>query len=290
MSTEQLYYYTPKTLEITPKVKMVGRHVHVNPRSTISYCRPDWVMDISTEGGNYFKVGNMNKMIKRSPNIILIYPPFTTYYEKIMVNKRKNHSAFMIFSGGELLGFDRLVNNEMGLAVVKDNEGMIGKLLFEAPKQCRNAGISGAFTAQISLYKIATLLQSSEPEKNPGFWRLSTYKNLINKQQWITRIHDEMQKRMKEGISLDELASKVNCSITTLNNRYRKATGKTVWQAFLEMRINAVKFALGGDETLAQVAQKTGFCDEFHLSKTFHKIVGISPSEYRIQSKHQQGQ
>jgi AraC-like DNA-binding protein len=35
--------------------------------------------------------------------------------------------------------------------------------------------------------------------------------------------------------------------------------------------------------TLREVADECGFCNEFHFSRRFKQIVGLSPKEYRKQ-------
>jgi AraC-like DNA-binding protein len=45
-------------------------------------------------------------------------------------------------------------------------------------------------------------------------------------------------------------------------------------------RINAVKNLLAKGESIKFIADQTGFCDEFHLSKVFKQVTGSSPSVY----------
>ena len=35
------------------------------------------------------------------------------------------------------------------------------------------------------------------------------------------------------------------------------------------------------DLTIEQIAEQTGYCDQFHFSRQFKKILGITPSAYR---------
>jgi AraC-like DNA-binding protein len=43
----------------------------------------------------------------------------------------------------------------------------------------------------------------------------------------------------------------------------------------------AQRMLLESDATLQAIADRLSFTDAFHLSKTFKRIVGVSPSEFR---------
>ena len=51
-----------------------------------------------------------------------------------------------------------------------------------------------------------------------------------------------------------------------------------VWKVRLE---SAARLLLGTNDTMAQIAEKTGFSDAFHFSHKFKTTYGLSPREYR---------
>ena len=62
-----------------------------------------------------------------------------------------------------------------------------------------------------------------------------------------------------------------------------KTCGKTFSAFQMESKLEMVRqFLLTQPETtLREVALNYGFYDEFHLSKAFKKLFGVSPSKYR---------
>jgi len=47
-----------------------------------------------------------------------------------------------------------------------------------------------------------------------------------------------------------------------------------------EMRVEVAKTLLLGGERLAGIAARIGFCDGYHLSRTFKQVTGLSPKSY----------
>lgn len=82
-----------------------------------------------------------------------------------------------------------------------------------------------------------------------------------------------------------ELADRFFICERTLNNHFKKTYGKTLYTYQMDIKLEMIRQFLltQPDVKLHETALNFGFCDEFHLSKTFRKKYGISPSHYRIQ-------
>ena len=63
----------------------------------------------------------------------------------------------------------------------------------------------------------------------------------------------------------------------------------TPHQFCIQNRIRKSQSLLDGEKTISRIAAEMGFYDQSHFDKAFHRIVGISPSEY-IRSKKRIGQ
>ena len=89
-----------------------------------------------------------------------------------------------------------------------------------------------------------------------------------------------LQDHVDQNVSIVDLANHMNASISTISHKYRELTGKSPMKTLTTFRINAVKNLLAKGESIKFIAAHTGFCDEFHLSKVFKKVTGLSPSVY----------
>ena len=83
-------------------------------------------------------------------------------------------------------------------------------------------------------------------------------------------------------LSLNEVARSINVSPWHLCRLFRTATGTSVNQYLLNLRMHKAKELL---ETtclrVKEIMNKVGIRDESHFARTFKKLFGVSPSQYR---------
>lgn len=84
--------------------------------------------------------------------------------------------------------------------------------------------------------------------------------------------------------SLEEMSEIADCSKKTLEKNFKNITGYSFHQFQLAKKIESITLALRSNPNAAlkTLAAQYGFYDEFHLSKTFKNLLGISPKEYRL--------
>jgi AraC-like DNA-binding protein len=87
--------------------------------------------------------------------------------------------------------------------------------------------------------------------------------------------------------SLDMLAESVNCSRRSLTRRFRIAMGQSVHSFRMGLRLRRARALLHDHPMmpLREVASATGFADEFHLGKAFHRQYGRPPGAARGQAR-----
>lgn len=85
-----------------------------------------------------------------------------------------------------------------------------------------------------------------------------------------------------EDITLRDISQHVGISINLLNTIFKSVMNTTISQYIIEQKMIRVKnMLLDPDKKLSDIACTLGFYDQYHLSKTFKKKTGMSPSEYR---------
>ncbi|WP_437222391.1 AraC family transcriptional regulator [Planctomicrobium sp. SH661] len=83
-------------------------------------------------------------------------------------------------------------------------------------------------------------------------------------------------------VSIEKLAARCHLSEAQFRRVFRQHTGVSPSQFSIQMRVIQAKELLSGtDMSIKQIAAKLQFGDQFHFSKTFRGLTGISPSQWR---------
>ncbi len=92
-------------------------------------------------------------------------------------------------------------------------------------------------------------------------------------------IHQNPEKFFSNG----ELADKLGVSVKTAENKFKALFGITIHQYILQFKAEqAVSYFKNFPEMqIKEVAYNLGFYDEYHFSKQFKKIMGVSPLIYK---------
>ena len=87
-------------------------------------------------------------------------------------------------------------------------------------------------------------------------------------------------------VSLASVAAECDLSVSHFAHAFRRTFGRPPHRWLAERRIDAVKnLLLSSRLTLAEVASKCGFADQSALSRSFKRVLGESPGEWRRSRK-----
>ena len=90
-----------------------------------------------------------------------------------------------------------------------------------------------------------------------------------------------------QNITVAQLAEKYGLSPKYFGTLFKKASGKTVGDFVLGLRIYAAKeMLLGTDMTIEEISEKIGFQNSFYFSRCFKMQEKVSPSGYRNLMEH----
>lgn len=102
------------------------------------------------------------------------------------------------------------------------------------------------------------------------------------KKKSISDITDYLDRNFKEKISLDELSLKFYVNKFYLTRIFKAQTGMSITDYLLTKRITYAKTLLRySEDSLEEIGEKCGISDAGYFSKTFKKVEGITPGEYR---------
>lgn len=104
----------------------------------------------------------------------------------------------------------------------------------------------------------------------------------------LDQIEEYIEQNYRNKISLDEIAVALHVNRSYLSRFYKSKTGVNLFDKILNKRMEAAKELLRNtDMRTYEISEAVGIEDAGYFSKTFKKITGISPKEYRKQEKHE---
>jgi AraC family transcriptional regulator len=100
---------------------------------------------------------------------------------------------------------------------------------------------------------------------------------------WLNQAHELIKTRFLEHLTLGDIAGTVGVHLVTLAREFRHNYGCTVGQMVRRERIGfACRELLKPDASIADIGIATGFYDQSHFARTFKKLTGMTPAEYRL--------
>jgi AraC family transcriptional regulator len=100
--------------------------------------------------------------------------------------------------------------------------------------------------------------------------------------QLLQQIMDYVQANMDKKISLEELASLARLSPVHFTRLFRESTGLAPHSWLLERRLaKAEELLCNSRLTIAQIASRTGFSDQSHLTRYFRRSRNVTPFYFR---------
>jgi len=98
----------------------------------------------------------------------------------------------------------------------------------------------------------------------------------------VSKVIAYMDEHLQPSTPNADLAREAGMSVSALNHLFKEQIGQSL-QAFLRFkRIEKAGLLLQfSDSSIDQIAEQTGFCDRYHLSKVFRTLQGVSPAAFR---------
>lgn len=104
--------------------------------------------------------------------------------------------------------------------------------------------------------------------------------------RWLARVEQVLQENCINPPSLTELARIAGVHPIHLSRTFRRWHKSSIGAHIRQLRIEqAVRIIGSSHEPLIQVALATGFADQSHFAKSFKRVIGMTPTQFR--SLHQ---
>ena len=98
---------------------------------------------------------------------------------------------------------------------------------------------------------------------------------------WAEQIESYIEQHLHEKISSEQLGKTADRSASFIAHHFAAEFGQTPRQYILKRRMEEAKIMLENGMSVQAAAEKLGFYDAFHFSKTFKHFWEKPPSHYR---------
>lgn len=100
---------------------------------------------------------------------------------------------------------------------------------------------------------------------------------------WQERLAKQtMLEHMAQGLSIADVASQCSLSRSHFSRAFKKATGQSPRDWFLQARLDKPMALLAGSAaSISQISLECGFADQSHFTRVFTRSIGTTPFTWR---------
>ena len=280
MGTSSYTWRTPTEPEATVFHAAELKHRRVHPSGELRHRL--WVLDYNYTPGERVRVHSVSApWVERPARVAHLYAPGVPYWEDMARNARPVliHCAFLQFEDPGFFRLRDLLSVPGGYARFFDEEGLVGELLAEIVRIAVFEQEAGYWAAYARFFEVLNCLHQAE-RLGAGEYRLRASQP-DTPPVMVAQVQRYIHAHLAERITVADLAREAGMSLSALAHRYRELTDDTPMTTMRLARMDLPKGLLAKGSRLKEIAWQAGFADEFHLSKTFKQVEGMSPRAYR---------
>ena len=145
------------------------------------------------------------------------------------------------------------------------------------PKASPSLGGTQLIKNMLEIMLISLMRNHSEHTETELFLQPKEYAERL-----IRQIVTYLTERVQGRVSIDELCQYTRYNKSYLFRQFKQATGQTIMQYFTRLKINEAKrLLLETDMNVMQIADNLAFDTPNYFTKTFKKISGYTPLQYK---------
>ena len=248
---------------------------------------PCWLIDaLLLPGTIRCRVGSSQRWESRHLNELFLYQPYTPF-DEVHEPEPERANTFIMFSGGELAGLEKLFAPGERYVKLFDPERKIINKIVDLARMGTLEGEASFWKAQLLLYEILGLMQTTRRNNKPNELEFPA-SSVTGNSGLAARADRLLLDHIAEPLTREMVARELGMSVSSLSHKYLQLTGKTLMQRRMELRLQQVRSMLDSGRTLAELAAQTGFSSGFHLSRAFKQHYGVSPRDYCAETESQQ--
>ncbi len=102
---------------------------------------------------------------------------------------------------------------------------------------------------------------------------------------WLKKAEEIIHESRYSMISLSFIAAQLNISSSHLAREFKKAAGITIGEYIQSIKIQQACERLKKNTSIMDVALEFGYSDQSHFTRSFKKVVGLTPKRYQALNK-----
>ena len=256
-----IVYENKSTLMSYSLDKGLSSYAHLHKELEVVYVRE----------GKAIAYADKNSYVLNEGDMFIAFPNQVHYYRTV------NEGGFMvlIFSPDIIFGYSSEISQSIPDKnyVSSDEMGELKELFDKihiADGEYKNLSISGYINVMMSLLLPKFTLKTISAEKN------STFYNII----------DFCTRNFREDITLDIIAEKLHLNKYYISHLINKRLKQNFNEYINNLRIaEACNLLRESDKKIADISEDVGFGTIRSFNRAFKLSIGVSPAEYRSNSK-----
>lgn len=96
----------------------------------------------------------------------------------------------------------------------------------------------------------------------------------------LTLVKNYIHEHLHQDLKLNDIAAIAQISPYHFLRLFKQSMGITPHQYIVQCRLHRAKHLLQQSElSIVEIAARTGFCDQSHLTRTFKRLIGVTPKQ-----------
>ena len=254
------------------------------------HCHDYYELYIHIQGGEYMGVDN--RLFQLKPNQVFILPPFCMHglsctkemrnYERSYLNL--SPEVMRVLSCGQI-DLDQFFRSHTSGGVCtyqltdQDASQYVAWIRRIRDNQEKLSDESDAFHR----FENYTLLMNILNLLCRTMRRTAPVEGEVFGNSVIQEVLDYINNHYTQPIRIENLARSFGVSVSWLSHEFARFTNRSVYDYVLYRRVMLSRQQMLGSASLNEIAYQCGFNDYSNFLRSFGKIVGMSPSQYRKQ-------
>ena len=266
-----------------------GYEAHHNFNETMEvtqfHCHDYFEFYLHIRGGEF--MGVENRLFQLLPNQLFVLPPFSMHGLSCTREMRNYERAYLNLSPEVLrvLGcgqfdpeqfFRQHTSGNVCTYQLSDGDAetfvsCVHQIRDNSARKSDPYERYGDYALMMSLLNVVfRLMRRADPVEGEAFG------NSI-----IQEILDYINNHYTQPIRMENLARSFGVSVSYLSHEFTRFTNRSVYDYVLYRRVMLARQQILGNTSLNDIAYQCGFNDYSNFLRSFTKVVGMSPSQYR---------